>query len=169
MASAASYECIIVHPFIPHVLLIPLKCIFVDLTHTADIQFHSWGTSLIESFEQSAYALYDYMTNRSMLPEQSTLSETIATQGDNPTELLYNFLDELLFKFHTKPFLVAKKVDLGKLEKDSHGHYKLVGRLYGEAFDPKKYPVGTEVNAITSSNIRVSEVAPYDIYVIVDI
>ena len=95
------------YSFIHRALLTSFNCIFVDLTHTADIQFHSWGNNLVESFEQSAYALYDYMTNRSMLPEQSTLSETIAVQGDDPTELLYNFLDELLFKFHTKPFPVA--------------------------------------------------------------
>jgi SHS2 domain-containing protein len=40
---------------------------------------------------------------------------------------------------------------------------------FGESFDPEKHSCGTEVKAITSSNLQVSTTAPHHIYVIFDI
>lgn len=39
----------------------------------------------------------------------------------------------------------------------------------GETFDRARHRLGTEVKAITYSNMQIKTVEPYDIYVVVDI
>jgi SHS2 domain-containing protein len=40
---------------------------------------------------------------------------------------------------------------------------------HGERFDRTRHTVGTEVKAITFSNMRIKDTHPFDIYVVVDI
>jgi SHS2 domain-containing protein len=40
---------------------------------------------------------------------------------------------------------------------------------YGERFDREKHTLGTEIKAVTYSNMQISLTAPFDIYVVVDI
>ena len=50
------------------------------------------------------------------------------------------------------------------------GLHTLSARLEGEAFDLGKHPQGTEVKAITYSNMQIhQEVAKTDLFVIIDI
>lgn len=49
------------------------------LDHTADIQIHSWGQTLKDSFEQAALAISGYMTDMSIIYPLS--SATISAQG----------------------------------------------------------------------------------------
>lgn len=70
-----------------------------------------------ESFVQCAYALFDYMTQRSAVQEDATLTQSLIIEGsfDAPS-LLYHFLDELLFRFLIEPFLVVTKIDIHTLD-----------------------------------------------------
>lgn len=40
---------------------------------------------------------------------------------------------------------------------------------HGEPFDRTRHTVGTEIKAVTYSNMRISPTAPFDIFVVVDI
>ena len=78
--------------------------------------------------------------------------------------MLLHFLEECLFYFHTAPFLAASKV---RISLDEH---KLEAELFGEAYDIKKHRRGTEVKAVTRSNLIVRREGPQThTYVVLDI
>lgn len=93
---------------------------WIDLEHTADIQIHSWGNTVIESFTQCSYALYDYMTNRESVKEDKDYTTIVIVEGDSVEGLLYNFLDELLFRFSSEPFFVAKRIVINSLDLNNY-------------------------------------------------
>ena len=138
------------------------------LDHTADVQLHSWGASLKESFEQVAMAMFGYMTDIETVEMCDTQEVEINLEPeDDILNVVYHWLDEWLFVFCAEPFFIARKVVITEFDMEKR-HIKAVG--YGETFDLKKHPQGTEVKAITYSNMQVhQEMSTNDIYVIIDI
>jgi SHS2 domain-containing protein len=138
------------------------------LDHTADVQLHSWGETLQESFEQVAIAMFAYMTDIEkvdMSTEQEI--EIILDAEDDILNLVFKWLDEWLFVFSAEPFFIPRKISITEFEPDK-GYIKAIG--YGEQFNLAKHPQGTEVKAITYSNMQVHKDKPTnDIYVIIDI
>lgn len=146
----------------------------IVLPHTADVQIHAWGSSLREAFIGAAHGLYECMTPEHHLHIHPTTKLVLPLmENDTLEELLQYFLDELLFRFQTKPYLVAHRIQVERLEQVKHDNeitrWILEGWIEGEPFDRHKHAAGTEVKAITSSNLRISTVPPFDIYFIVDI
>jgi SHS2 domain-containing protein len=138
------------------------------LDHTADVQLHSWGETLKESFEQLAVSMFGYMTEIEKV--QMTTKHEIEIHmdaEDDVLNLVYKWLDEWLFNFSAEPFFIARKVVIDEFEPEK-GYIKATG--YGEQFSLDKHPQGTEVKAITYSNMQVHKDKPTnDIYVIIDI
>lgn len=106
------------------------------------------------------------MTDLAVICEDDQFTCTIDIVGDDLHSLLYNFLDELLFRFSTRPFFVARRIVVERLDMEA---LELTATCYGESFDLKKHECRTEVKAITKSNMQVSTDPPCDIYVIFDI
>ena len=81
--------------------------------------------------------------------------------------MVFTFLDEWLYRFHNEGF-VAKSVSVYDLDESS---WKCKTKGSGEIFSIKKHPQGTEVKAITYSNMQVNKRKDgiVDIYVIIDI
>lgn len=138
------------------------------LDHTADVQLHSWGDSLKESLEQIAMAMFSYMTEIETVENKQTEELVIQLdEGDDLLNLVFKWLDEWLFKFCAEPFFIPCKIVIEEFD-SSKGYIKAIG--YGEMFDLAKHPQGTEVKAITYSNMQVHNEKPTnDIYVIIDI
>ncbi|XP_065353727.1 protein archease isoform X2 [Cloeon dipterum] len=91
----------------------------------------------------------------------------VSVEGHDMLSLLYNFLDECLFMFNCEPFFLAKKVKIIEFDRTA---WKIRAELYGEEFDLEKHPQGTEVKAITYSNMQVHEDKPQkEVFVIIDI
>eukprot|EP00033_Pygsuia_biforma_P004121 GCRY01004518.1.p1 GENE.GCRY01004518.1~~GCRY01004518.1.p1 ORF type:complete len:150 (+),score=23.46 GCRY01004518.1:201-650(+) len=134
------------------------------LDHTADVQFHCWGTSLKQAFEATIYAMFDYITELSSI--NIVDSTEISISGHDLPSLLYNFMDEVLFTFSTE-FFVAKKVTITDFDTEN---FSITVKLDGEEFELGRHPQGTEIKAITYSNMQIIEnPGKVDIYVIVDI
>jgi SHS2 domain-containing protein len=86
--------------------------------------------------------------------------------------LLFAFLDELLFLFHTES-LVVRQLRLRKLNRggnsDPEHPWALTASASGSRFVPGTHEPGTEVKAITYSAMQILERERADVYVIVDI
>lgn len=138
------------------------------LDHTADVQLHSWGDTLKESFEQIAMSMFGYMTDIETVENKQT--EDLEIQLDEEEDiinLVFKWLDEWLFKFCAEPFFIPCKIEIREFD-PLKGYIKATG--YGEVFDLAKHPQGTEVKAITYSNMQVhNDKETNDIYVIIDI
>ncbi|CAG0915302.1 unnamed protein product [Notodromas monacha] len=140
-------------------------CQYEYLDHTADVQLHAWGSSLTEAFEQCAVAMFGYMTEIDTVDMRTT--QTVEANGDDMQSLLYHFLDEWLFLFSAEPFFIARKVKI--LEFDAE-NFKIKAIGFGEEFDLAKHPQGTEVKAITYSNMQVLDSGEKpEVFVIIDI
>lgn len=147
---------------------INMKLLYVlDLDHTADVQLHSWGANLKESFEQVAMAMFAYMTEIDTVEIQE--KHEIEAESDDLDGLLFRFLDELLFLFSAEPFIICKKLVITELDLVN---FKIKCDCFGETFELKKHPQGTEVKAITYSAMQIvqkPEENRVDVFVIIDI
>ncbi|CAL5223857.1 g6444 [Coccomyxa viridis] len=136
------------------------------LDHTADIQIHSWGRDLGEAMANAGLAMYNYMTPLSGISIEPSCSREIEAEGHDEESLLFAFLDELLFIFHTE-FLVCKRITVTELDRSS---WSLKAHGEGQMFERGKHASGTEVKAITYSNMQIREqTGDAEIFVIVDI
>nr|XP_058958479.1 protein archease-like isoform X1 [Pocillopora verrucosa] len=141
----------------------PIKYEYLD--HTADVQLHAWGDDLKEAFEQVATAMFGYMTELTAVEIEKTME--ITAQGDDMINLLFHFLDEFLFLMCDDPYFIVKEVEILEFDKENFT-IRAVGR--GELFDLNKHPQGTEVKAITYSNMQIyDENDKHEVYVIIDI
>ena len=137
----------------------------IDLDHTSDIQLHSWGDNMEEAFELSALAMTGYMTNLEYI--EITQEEELNVGGHDIESLLFNFLDEVLFLFNAEPFLACKEISITEFDRNN---LTLKAKCRGEPFDLNKHPQGTEIKAITYSNLQVYDGDDKkEVYVIVDI
>jgi len=155
---------------------------FEYLDHTADVQLHSWGANFQEALEHLAQGMFGVITTFERIennPDDSkNFGENIKASANDINGLVYAFLNEWLYVFFDTGF-VARNVTILELTKqpqaatsgDSEEDIFVVrSRGDGEVFDLQKHPQGTEVKAITYSNMQVKETDDRcDIWVIVDI
>jgi SHS2 domain-containing protein len=97
--------------------------------------------------------------------------------GSDLTNVVFSLLESCLYNFSTEPFFIGRASRILTLKRDT-GEISIDIRVWGESFDKAKHPSGTEVKAITYSNLQVNENRKIDdfsdkrrtdIYVIVDI
>ena len=118
---------------------------FKFLEHTADIKFQAFGKSLNECFENSALAMI-YSQYDGKIKER--IKKKIKVKGKDLENLLYNFLEEILFLIDTKEFLISKiKIKISKDKKN------LEASLIGDEI--KNYKLTWEVKAVTYNEMFV--------------
>lgn len=114
-------------------------------------------------------AMFGYMTEINYV-QMNQVSEIEVTQ-DDLENLLYHFLDELLFLFSCDPFLICSKLVITEFVTEG-GEFRLKCRCFGEPFEIGKHPQGTEVKAITYSAMQIvnePERNDFQVFVIIDI
>lgn len=150
------------------------------LDHTADIQIHSWGKDLSEAFELAVMGMFGYMTELDTVEIDILTEVKIEAKGHDMPSLLFAFMDEFLYNFCTED-IICKDVRI--LEFDQQ-NFRITAIGFGEKFDLNKHPQGTEIKAITYSNMQIysdfvpresqgvshpGDKFPAHVYVIVDI
>ncbi|XP_041668036.1 protein archease [Cheilinus undulatus] len=142
----------------------PINKKYEYLDHTADVQIHSWGSSLEEAFEQCAMGMFGYMTDTETVEPIDTVD--IESEGDDLESLLFHFLDDWLYKFCADPFFVPREVKVLNIDRLN---FKIRSIGWGEEFSLEKHPQGTEVKAITYSAMQIYDSDKPEIFAIVDI
>lgn len=140
------------------------------LDHTADVQLHSWDHDLKGALEQMVLSMFGYMTSLESVSIDQDLSQKIGSnievEGHDLESLIFNFLNEWLFIFHSTYFLV-KEIRISYLDREN---FVITSSAKGEKINLSKHTQGTEVKAITYSNMQIKETSQRcDLWVIVDI
>jgi SHS2 domain-containing protein len=123
---------------------------FTFFEHTADIKFQAYGKSLEKAFENSALAMFNVMADKKVNPK---IKKKIRVNGKDLENLLYNFLEELIFLLDSQNFFISKtnlKIKKGKKA------FELEGEILGDI--AKNYEIKIDVKAITYNEMFVKKI-----------
>lgn len=132
--------------------------------HTADAKFQAFGQTLEEAFSHAALAVASLMWDQEKIEGKTTVP--IKGIGKDLQQLLVNFLEEILYLFETKGFLLGEVKDLTIRKKK--GKFVLHALFLGDA-NSGPYEVFGDVKAITYSEMVIKEKAPFMVQVVMDI
>jgi len=121
------------------------------LDHTADLRIRVTGTDLADLFKNAGLALFDLIFK----PETLTTDKIIEVQvnGDDPADLMVNYLRELLYLWTGKEKLV-KMVDIVHISDTA-----VSARVSTDRYQPERHEILHEIKAVTYHQIDVSRTA----------
>lgn len=132
--------------------------------HTADLGIRAWGPDVGAAFAEAALGLFGNMVDLSRAEPKG--EAVLELEADSPERLLYQFLDELLFR-HQRDLLVFSGFDV--TVSGGEGAWRLRAVVRGEDLDAERHGHVHEVKAITYHELRVSLGPPAEAFVVVDI
>lgn len=139
-----------------------LKFEFFDVT--ADAGFWAYGSTLEESFENAALAMFEIMTDTSRVTP--VIKKEFNVESEDKVSLLYDWLEELLFLHDVEFLLFSKfKVDISSIKEG----YKLKAEIWGEEINHKIHERRDEVKAITFHLMEVNAENGYKVRAILDL
>ena len=138
---------------------------FKYLPHPADVRFRAYGTTLEETFEQAAYAMFHVIIDTAVLNCERSVD--IKLESGGLENLLYDYLSEPLYVFEVEEIVFVQfRVD--SIEK-TDDNYILHGQASGENIDIGRHSFETEVKAVTYHQLEITkEKDGYSAHVIVD-
>jgi len=122
------------------------------LEHVSDAKFKAYGNSFEECFANAAEAMTKVITDPEKVEEKLTKSVQVA--GSDIKQLLYNFLEELLFLVDTQNFILHKVSSI-KINPKGKGYF-LSAMLSGDSIS-EKYQMESGIKAITYMDMEVKE------------
>ncbi len=118
------------------------------LEHVSDQLVEVEAKDVEELFEDSAKAFFDTLVDINKVEPKDEFE--IELTANNIQDLLYRFLNELLYLFDTKKAVFSKF----EAEFDEE-NMRIDVRMWGEYFDPKKHEPRYEIKAVTLHNFEV--------------
>ena len=134
---------------------------------TADLAFEAFGKTYDELFENAGLGLEEAMvTLNSFKP---TKEHTINKEENSLENLLYSFLEELIFLKDAET-LVFNRIKC-KVEEVESGKWKVESELLGEKINPEKHKLGVDVKAVTKHQFSIEKLhnKTYRAQVILDV
>ena len=119
------------------------------IDHTADIGIIAYGKDLSEAFGNSAYAMFDILTNADKIDAKESFE--IELSANDREELLRNWLDELLFRYETERILCGK-FDIKKLDGNS-----LEATVFYEKIDRSRHEIKAEIKNVTYHQLEIKK------------
>ncbi len=117
--------------------------------HKADVGIIGIGTTLPEAFEQAAKAMFNLMYDAEKVKPLEEIQ--IECEADSSEELFVEWLNALLAQAN------IHELALGKFQVKQIEGFQLIGCAKGEALDPQRHNVKTEVKAATYSMLKVEK------------
>ncbi|KAL0221707.1 hypothetical protein RCL1_001561 [Eukaryota sp. TZLM3-RCL] len=139
------------------------------LDHPADIQFHSWGPTVEQAFEQICLAMMNYSVDLASVDIDPSCDQEFEVDGVDSENLLFRYLDEFLFRFQSEHF-IAKEIKIIEMKMTDEDNFYIKGNAKGEKLDFGKHDRGADIKAITYSAMRIEKIDDqHHVYVVVDI
>ena len=126
---------------------------FRFLDHTADIKVEVIGSSYEEAFEVAGKVMAELSTDNSKIDAKE--KRAIKVTGEDLYALLYEWLEALIFLFGAEG-LIFSLFKVSKIEQKNK-EWHLAAEVWGETFDLDKHQQGTEIKAITYSEMEIQE------------
>ena len=130
--------------------------------HTADLGLRIRAASLEELLSEAARGLLAMLVANPQAV-RPVLARTFTLTANEPSYLLFDWLNELLYAFETEKLLLSEfEIVIGEQQ--------LQAICQGEPMDPDRHEMDHEVKAITYHELRVQQMAEgWEAEVIVDI
>jgi SHS2 domain-containing protein len=117
--------------------------------HTADLGVEVTAATLEELYAGEAFAVFDLLTD--LRAVRAAGSRRIEAVGEDPADLLVNFLREALYAWNGEGFLM-KRCTVRFLSPA-----RIEAVLEGESFDPVRHRIRKEIKAVTYHQGSVRE------------
>jgi SHS2 domain-containing protein len=127
---------------------------FLENIVTADVAFEATGKTPEELFTSAAEAMEEAQVDTKQLTSDGR--RKIRLEGDSLEDLLFDFLNELIFLKDTEQ-LVFNKFDIKTHQHE--GIWKLEGTMSGEKIDPKRHELRADVKAVTKHRFGIKKTA----------
>ena len=139
--------------------------VFSYLDHPADVYVHVSNGSMDGVFEDAALATFEVMIDVSQVGVSSAVTAEI--DADDIEQLLYKWVDRLLYFFDAESFAVGRTQVMVSRDLPRPS---LTARIFGEPYDPKKHGQKVAVKAMTYSMMQISrEGGVWEVYFVLDI
>ena len=115
--------------------------------HTADIGLRCTAPSLERLFECAARAMFEIITPLDSVKPAHTVP--VAVKAATVEELFVNWLEELLYIWESNRMLLSR---FAVRKVSSHS---LEAEVAGEAYDPKRHELQSEIKAATYHDLRI--------------
>lgn len=134
------------------------------LDHTADAKFQAFGRTLEKAFANASLATVSLMWNWRKVKKNK--KQEFKVEGNDLMQLLCAFLEEIIYLYETKSFLLGAVESL-KIEKREN-RYFLQTILQGDEYS-EQYPIHGDVKAITYNEMEIEHDGRFMVQVVVDI
>jgi SHS2 domain-containing protein len=124
---------------------------FLENVAIADAAFQAEADSLEELLQVCAEATFEVMVDCANVERKD--KEEVELTGENPEELLFDWLAELIYLKDLKSMLFSR-FDVDVQKKDG---YSLRASVWGEPADQAKHKVRVDVKAVTYHLLEVKE------------
>ncbi|HGE70436.1 TPA: archease [Candidatus Poribacteria bacterium] len=120
------------------------------IDHTADIGIIAYGKDLAELFANSAYAMFDILTEADKIDGKDSFEIQISAKSLE--ELLITWLDELLFRYETER-IVCNRFIIDNIDEKS-----IKATVFYEKIDHDKHDIKTEIKNVTYHQLEIKKV-----------
>jgi SHS2 domain-containing protein len=117
------------------------------LKRSSDLAIKVFGKSQEELFGNSAYALFDLMTDIDNVQVQERLP--LEVEGVDRDDLMVNWMRELLYLYQGSGYLL-KEFRLDEVKED-----RVRGEVAGEKLDPDRHEIKREIRTVAYHQSRM--------------